>query len=58
MSMRQKNTIQDKSVVVYVTMTDLEKMGDQDWADVRQFYHSVCSALWEPVTFHLFNEFS
>jgi hypothetical protein len=39
-------------------MTDLEKMGDQDWADVRWFYYSVCSALWEPVTFHLFNEFS
>jgi hypothetical protein len=42
----------------YVTMTDLEKMGDKDWADVCRFYYSVCSALWEPVTFHLFNEFS
>jgi hypothetical protein len=28
-------------------------MGDQDWADVRRFYYSVCSELWEPVTFHL-----
>jgi hypothetical protein len=52
------DTIQDNSFVVYVTMTDLEKMGDQDWADVRRFYYRVCSALWEPVTFHLFNELS
>jgi hypothetical protein len=39
-------------------MADLEKMGDQDWADVRRFYYSVCTALWEPVTFHLFKKFS
>jgi hypothetical protein len=29
------DTIQEKSFVVYVTVTDLEKMGDQDWAEVR-----------------------
>jgi hypothetical protein len=49
MSMGPYVTNQDKSFVVYVTMTDLEKIGDQDWADVRRFYYSVnvCSALWE-----------
>jgi hypothetical protein len=52
MSMSPYDTIQDKSFVVYVTMSDLENMGDQDWADVCRFYYSVCSALWEPVTFH------
>jgi hypothetical protein len=51
MSMGPYDTIQDKSFVVYVTMTDLEKMGDHDWADVRRFYYS---ALWDPVTFYLF----
>jgi hypothetical protein len=35
MSTGPYDTIQDKSFVVYVTMTDLEKMGDQDWANVR-----------------------
>jgi hypothetical protein len=50
--------IQDKSFVVYETIRDLEKMSDQDWADVRRFYYCVCSALWEPVTLHLCNEFS
>jgi hypothetical protein len=41
-------------------MIDLEKKsGDQDWADVRRLYLSVCSALWEDsVTFNLFNELS
>jgi hypothetical protein len=58
MSMGPYGTIQDKSFVVYKTIRDLEKMGDQDWADVRRFYYSVCSELWEPVTFHLRNEFS
>jgi hypothetical protein len=58
MSMGLHGTIQDKSFVVYETITDLEKMGDQDWADVCRFYFCVCSALWEPVTFHLCNEFS
>jgi hypothetical protein len=58
MSLGIYDTIQDKSFVVYLTMTDLEKMGDQDLADVCRFYYSVCSALWESVTFHLLNEFS
>jgi hypothetical protein len=58
MSTGPYDTIQDKSFVVYVTLTDLEKMGDQDWSDVRWFYYSECRALWEPVTFHLLNEFS
>jgi hypothetical protein len=47
-----------KSFVVYETIRDLEKMGDQDWADVRRFCYCVCCALWEPVTFHLCNKFS
>jgi hypothetical protein len=34
MSTGPYDTIQDKSFVVYVTMTDLEKMDDQDWANV------------------------
>jgi hypothetical protein len=33
MSMGPHDTIQDKSLVVYETIRDLEKMGDQDWAD-------------------------
>jgi hypothetical protein len=41
MSMVSYDTIQDKSFVVYVTMTDLEKMGDQDWAEVRRFYQCM-----------------
>jgi hypothetical protein len=45
MSMGSYDTIQDKSFVVYETIRDLEKMHDQDWADVRQFYYSVCSKL-------------
>jgi hypothetical protein len=53
MSMGPYDTIQDKSFVVYKTIRDLEKMGDQDWAYVRRFYYGVCSELWEPVTFHL-----
>jgi hypothetical protein len=53
MSMGSYDTIQDKSFVVYETIIDLEKMGDQDWADVCRFYYSVCCELWEPVTFHL-----
>jgi hypothetical protein len=57
MSMGPHDPIQDKSVVVYETIRDLEKMGDQDWADVCRFYYCVCCALWEPVTFHLCNEF-
>jgi hypothetical protein len=42
MSMGLYGALQDKSSVVCVTMTDLEKMGDQDWADVCRFYYSVC----------------
>jgi hypothetical protein len=48
------DTIQDKSVVVCVTMTDLEKMGDQYRSEVGQYFYMVCSSLWEPETFHLF----
>jgi hypothetical protein len=38
MYMSPYDTIQDKSFVLYVTMTDLEKMGDQDYANVCRFY--------------------
>jgi hypothetical protein len=45
MSMGLYDTIQDKSFVVYETIRDLEKIGDQDWADAPRFYYSVCSKL-------------
>jgi hypothetical protein len=55
MSMGLYDTIQDKSFVVYETIGDLEKMGDQDWADVRCFYYSVCSELCGACNFSLVN---
>ena len=50
------DTIQDKSFLVYLTITDLEKMGDQDWAEVCRFYYSVCTALWMATSFYCLNQ--
>jgi hypothetical protein len=41
MSLVSYDAIQKKSFVVYVTMTDLEKINDEDRADVCQLYYSV-----------------
>ena len=56
MYMDLSDTIQDKSFVVYQSMTDLEKLGDQDWAEVPRFYYCVCIALWKVSTFYCINQ--